>query len=268
MPTWELLRDLPLEIESYTLEGREQAFSPEFSRLTTTIHLAGGGEEGAGEDVVYDGLDHIAFQDTGRDLAARGLPHARLLLRAPGGDRPVSRIAPRARGLAQLPALGGGVRGARPRPRPGGPLAGGRARPHAGPAHLRGVHAPLVLRPRGSRERRQAHPAGRALPRHPLQARPHQLLDRGARGRAGRHGRRRLGRSEGPLQGHAGRRGHRPRALPDGGRGLPRRVDRGPRPLGSRGRRRARAPPRPHHLGRPHPLHRRTSRRCRSRPRW
>jgi hypothetical protein len=64
--TYDEIKDLPLEIEGYELEGRE--FHPEgsdFDRLTTTIHLKGGGQEGVGEDVVYDALDHVAFQDAG-----------------------------------------------------------------------------------------------------------------------------------------------------------------------------------------------------------
>ena len=40
--------------------------------LTTVIHLKGGGEEGVGEDVVYDALDHIAFQDAGPVLELAG----------------------------------------------------------------------------------------------------------------------------------------------------------------------------------------------------
>jgi hypothetical protein len=39
--------------------------SSAFTRLTTLVHLHGGGHEGIGEDVVYDALDHIAFQDAG-----------------------------------------------------------------------------------------------------------------------------------------------------------------------------------------------------------
>ena len=39
--------------------------SSSFTRLTTVIHLHGGGHEGVGEDVVYDALDHIALQDQG-----------------------------------------------------------------------------------------------------------------------------------------------------------------------------------------------------------
>jgi len=70
--TWESLRDLPLEIESHALEGHELAFSSEFTRLTTVVRFKGGGQEGAGEDVVYDALDHIALRDTGADLAFAG----------------------------------------------------------------------------------------------------------------------------------------------------------------------------------------------------
>jgi L-alanine-DL-glutamate epimerase-like enolase superfamily enzyme len=39
--------------------------SRDFTRLSTTIRLRGAGEEGVGEDVTYDALDHIALQDTG-----------------------------------------------------------------------------------------------------------------------------------------------------------------------------------------------------------
>jgi L-alanine-DL-glutamate epimerase-like enolase superfamily enzyme len=63
--TWEQLASLPLEIDRYELEGRELPFSEEFVRYTTLITLHGGGEEGVGEDVVYDGLDHASFQAAG-----------------------------------------------------------------------------------------------------------------------------------------------------------------------------------------------------------
>ena len=64
--SYDQIKDLSLEIEGYELEGLE--FHPEgtdFDRLTTIIHLEGGGHEGLGEDVVYDALDHVAFQDAG-----------------------------------------------------------------------------------------------------------------------------------------------------------------------------------------------------------
>ena len=45
----------------------------DFTRLSTVIHMRGGGEEGVGEDVTYDALDHVALQDAGPvlDLAGR-----------------------------------------------------------------------------------------------------------------------------------------------------------------------------------------------------
>jgi hypothetical protein len=71
MATYELLRDLPLTIESYELEGLRQRFSPEFERRTTEIVLHGGGEQGRGEDVVYIGEDHERLEAAGpvHDLA-------------------------------------------------------------------------------------------------------------------------------------------------------------------------------------------------------
>src|SRR5262245_5243184 len=62
---YEQIADLPLEIEGYELDGLEHDFAGQFLRMTTLIRLRGGGEEGVGEDVVYDGLDHVAFQDAG-----------------------------------------------------------------------------------------------------------------------------------------------------------------------------------------------------------
>ena len=42
MSTYERLAELPLEIESYDLEGLSLRFSPEFVRETTLIKLRGG----------------------------------------------------------------------------------------------------------------------------------------------------------------------------------------------------------------------------------
>jgi L-alanine-DL-glutamate epimerase-like enolase superfamily enzyme len=65
MSTFEKLADLPIEVDGYTLEGLRAEVSSGFERLSTVVHLTGGGLEGVGEDVVYDALDHIAFQDAG-----------------------------------------------------------------------------------------------------------------------------------------------------------------------------------------------------------
>ena len=69
--SYERIADLPLKIDSYELEGLEHE-APGFTRLTTVIHLKGGGEEGVGEDVVYDALDHVALQDAGPTLDLAG----------------------------------------------------------------------------------------------------------------------------------------------------------------------------------------------------
>jgi len=71
VPTFDALADLPLEIESYELEPLELQ-TPGFERLSTVIHIHGGREEGLGEDVTYDAIDHIALQDAGPSLDLTG----------------------------------------------------------------------------------------------------------------------------------------------------------------------------------------------------
>jgi L-alanine-DL-glutamate epimerase-like enolase superfamily enzyme len=63
--TFDLLADLPLEVDRYTLEGLKQNVSSGFERLSTVVHLHGAGHEGLGEDVVYDSEDHVAMQEAG-----------------------------------------------------------------------------------------------------------------------------------------------------------------------------------------------------------
>ncbi|HEX6654089.1 MAG TPA: hypothetical protein VF072_15195 [Thermoleophilaceae bacterium] len=66
MSSYERISELPLEVESLTFEGRELVFNEDFTRATTLIQLHGpGGEIGVGEDVVYDGLDHVNLQADG-----------------------------------------------------------------------------------------------------------------------------------------------------------------------------------------------------------
>ncbi|HEV7616141.1 MAG TPA: hypothetical protein VGO36_07910 [Solirubrobacterales bacterium] len=64
MASFDAIADLPLEIESCEFEGLEIALG-KFERLTTIVKLSGAGEEGIGEDVVYDAVDHVAQQDHG-----------------------------------------------------------------------------------------------------------------------------------------------------------------------------------------------------------
>jgi len=70
--SYERIADLPLEIESYELEGHSFQISEEMERLTTVVRLRGGGHEGVGEDVVYDALDHVALRDAGPVLELAG----------------------------------------------------------------------------------------------------------------------------------------------------------------------------------------------------
>ena len=64
MATFDRIADLPVRIDGYKLEGLSFQ-AGEFERLTTVVHMKGAGEEGVGEDVVYDGLDHVALQAAG-----------------------------------------------------------------------------------------------------------------------------------------------------------------------------------------------------------
>jgi len=66
---YDRVRDLPLQVDAYELEGLELQARADFLRKTTVVHLQGGGEEGIGEDVTYHAELHDAAQ-------ARGLVHA------------------------------------------------------------------------------------------------------------------------------------------------------------------------------------------------
>jgi L-alanine-DL-glutamate epimerase-like enolase superfamily enzyme len=66
------VRDLPLRVESYELEAHELFVRPEFTRKTTVVRLHGGGEEGLGEDVTYDGPLQDAQQERGPTLPLAG----------------------------------------------------------------------------------------------------------------------------------------------------------------------------------------------------
>lgn len=61
---WDRLSELPIKIESYELTGHDREYG-DFTRPSTVVHLHGKGQEGIGEDVVYDVLDHIAHRDAG-----------------------------------------------------------------------------------------------------------------------------------------------------------------------------------------------------------
>ncbi len=72
MSTYDLVADLPVHIDAYELDGLVQNVSSDFERKTTIVRLQGAGEEGHGEDVVYDAVDHEIAQKAGPALALAG----------------------------------------------------------------------------------------------------------------------------------------------------------------------------------------------------
>ena len=104
MPLYDLVRDLPLEIDGTDYEGATIEISPEFTRKTTTIVMRGGGAEGRGEDVTYDPAEHDPSRFPHPTLA--GLVDARLALEAPRRPRPLP--GRRARGRPPTATTGAG----------------------------------------------------------------------------------------------------------------------------------------------------------------
>jgi L-alanine-DL-glutamate epimerase-like enolase superfamily enzyme len=72
MALYDLVRDLPLVVEQYDLEGHAYVVREDFTRKTTVIRLSGAGEEGVGEDVTYDSGLQDAQQARGPTLALAG----------------------------------------------------------------------------------------------------------------------------------------------------------------------------------------------------
>ena len=62
MPTYDLIRELPLTVDDVSSDNLEQQASTDFLRRTTVVRLAGSGVEGVGEDVVYTADLHPPFQ--------------------------------------------------------------------------------------------------------------------------------------------------------------------------------------------------------------
>lgn len=65
MSTYERVAELPLEIESWSMEGLAIRPAPDFERLTTVVRIEGASRTGLGEDITYEALDQIALQDAG-----------------------------------------------------------------------------------------------------------------------------------------------------------------------------------------------------------
>jgi L-alanine-DL-glutamate epimerase-like enolase superfamily enzyme len=69
---YDAVRDLPLHIDGYSLEGLELQARPEFLRKTTIVHLQGSGEEGIGEDATYEAAEHDRLEERGPTLPLAG----------------------------------------------------------------------------------------------------------------------------------------------------------------------------------------------------
>jgi hypothetical protein len=63
---------LPLHVDSYELERLEQPVTRGFTRVTTVVHLRGGGLEGLGEDVTWFPEHHDREQKAGAVLPLAG----------------------------------------------------------------------------------------------------------------------------------------------------------------------------------------------------
>jgi len=61
MPLWDRLQELELVVEEMATERSSVDVSTQFTRVTTTVVLRGGGYEGRGEDVTYNPEDHDWF---------------------------------------------------------------------------------------------------------------------------------------------------------------------------------------------------------------
>ena len=69
---WKRFAELPVEIEGYDLERLEKPVTRGFTRVTTVVHLGGGGEEGLGEDVTWYAEHHDREQAAGAVLPLAG----------------------------------------------------------------------------------------------------------------------------------------------------------------------------------------------------
>ena len=221
MPLYDTVSGLPLEVESYALEGLAQDISPELTRRTTVVRLQGGGHEGVGEDVTYDGDDQGRLQEAGPVQPLAGswtfasfserLGELDLFPEAPSAEvyRNYRRWA------FESAALDLALRQAG---RSLAEVVGREPRPVTFVASMR-LGEPASIAP--------VRALARSLSSTQVQARPDELLGRRARRGAGGDGRGRLGRPEGFLQGHPGRPACRPRALCPCRRRPSRRLDRG-----------------------------------------
>ncbi len=235
------------------LEGLRAQVSSGFERLSTVVHLQGGGIEGVGEDVVYDARIMSPCSRRGRCCTWRALFAGRVL-RADRRARPLPGRARARRGVAAVPPLDVSQRRAGPGAAPGRRARCTRclereARPVTFVVSLR-LGEPATLEP--IRSRLAVYPTLR-FKLDATNSWTSELIDGAGGDRSGR-----LDRLQGALQGERwSMSSPDPVLYRRGDRRLPRRLAGGSRHRRRRDRRRAGRRARPHHLGRAHPLDRR-----------
>ena len=72
MRTWDLISELPVELDGYELVPHEIPFPDGSARRTTVVRLRGGDLDGLGEDVTYDEDAQGVFQDAGPEQPLQG----------------------------------------------------------------------------------------------------------------------------------------------------------------------------------------------------
>ena len=72
MRTWDLLSELPIDVEGYVLDPHEIPFPDGSARRTTVVRLQGGGLDGVGEDITYDAAAQLVLQDAGPEQPLAG----------------------------------------------------------------------------------------------------------------------------------------------------------------------------------------------------
>jgi L-alanine-DL-glutamate epimerase-like enolase superfamily enzyme len=70
---YDRLADLDLTVDGYGTERGQMEVSTNFTRVTTTVVMHGGGHHGRGEDVAYVAADHLDFPETLPLAGARSL---------------------------------------------------------------------------------------------------------------------------------------------------------------------------------------------------
>src|SRR5919199_3313605 len=69
---WKRFAPLTLDVDGYELERLEKPVTRGFTRVTTLVHLRGGGDEGVGEDVTWYAEHHDREQAAGSVLPLAG----------------------------------------------------------------------------------------------------------------------------------------------------------------------------------------------------